>query len=699
MSLKYLTNLNLTLNELQNAVLQKVADYTAITNTKKGHIVYDTTLNKGFLNVTGGSGSSAWVEITDVAKDGTLTLAVGSAAASGTAIEIGTGTGFSANSDSNSTYEIKVGPALTAFASAAGNGTNGLVKKTGVDTFVIDTNTYLTEETDTLQDVTGRGASTSNAVTFSGGLTSSGETTVGGTGIVYNGSSSGSTTVKASANAGNNTVTIPSASGTMALTSDISDGSLSVSIGSPAASGTALQWGTSNGFSANASGSSDYDLQVGPSLSALASFMNSGVSGLIKRTGVDTFDIDTNTYLTEETDTLESITARGASTSTAVTFNGGISLGNQKITSLADPTDSQDAATKGYVDAVKSGLDIKESVRVISTSNITLSGLQTIDGVSLAAGDRVLVAGQTAGANNGIYVVASGAWSRAEDANSNEKVSAGMFTFVSEGTVHGDSGWVLTTNDTIIVGTTALAFTQFSGAGQISAGDGLSKSGNVLNVVGTADRITVTSDAVDIASTYEGQTSITTVGTISTGTWNGDNIGLAYGGTGASLTANQGGIVYSGSSSLAIVAPGTSGQLLTSGGTGAPTWTTPSDLTVGKASNLVGGSANEIAIQSSSDSTTFVAAPSVSGQVLTYDGSSVAWAAPTVNKFTTNVGNGSGTSFTYSHGLGTVDVTSSLYSVATGELVFADITVTSSQVTVSFGSAPASGEYRLVVIG
>ena len=93
-----------------------------------------------------------------------------------------------------------------------------------------------------------------------------------------------------------------------------------------------------------------------------------------------------------------------------------------------------------------------------------------------------------------------------------------MFTFVSEGTVNADSGWVLTTNDAITLGTTGLTFAQFSGAGQITAGDGLTKSGNTINAVGTSDRITVNADSIDIASTYVGQTSITTLGTIATGT-------------------------------------------------------------------------------------------------------------------------------------------------------------------------------------
>lgn len=109
--------------------------------------------------------------------------------------------------------------------------------------------------------------------------------------------------------------------------------------------------------------------------------------------------------------------------------------------------------------------DRKESVRVATTANITLSGTQTVDGVALSVGDRVLVKDQTAGAENGIYVVASGAWSRAPDADTSDKVTAGMFTVVTEGGVAPDTLWVLTTNDPITLGTTALAFAQLSGGG------------------------------------------------------------------------------------------------------------------------------------------------------------------------------------------------------------------------------------------
>jgi hypothetical protein len=209
-----------------------------------------------------------------------------------------------------------------------------------------------------------------------------------------------------------------------------------------------------------------------------------------------------------------------------------VSWNSHKITSLLDPTNPQDAATKNYVDNTAQGLDAKQSVKAASTANLTLSGTQTVDGIALIAGDRVLVKDQTTQPANGIYIVASGAWARALDADTwNELVSA--YTFVEQGTVNADNGYVCTVDQGGTLGTTNVTWTQFSGAGQITAGAGLTKTGNTIDAVGTANRILVNADNIDIAGTYVGQSSITTLGTIATGTWNGTTIAVAYGGTGA----------------------------------------------------------------------------------------------------------------------------------------------------------------------
>ena len=217
--------------------------------------------------------------------------------------------------------------------------------------------------------------------------------------------------------------------------------------------------------------------------------------------------------------------------------------GNAKV---ATPTDAAHIATKGYVDAARQGLDVKASVRAATTAAINLSSDlnngDVIDGVTLVTGDRVLVKNQSTASENGIYVVtAAGAASRSSDANGTAdtgELTSGTFTFVEEGTVNFDSGFVVSTNGAITVGTTGIVWTQFSGAGSFDAGDGLSKTGTTVNVNVTANRTAITADAIDIASTYVGQSSITTVGTISSGTWNGTDIAVADGGTGSSTAAD-----------------------------------------------------------------------------------------------------------------------------------------------------------------
>jgi len=181
--------------------------------------------------------------------------------------------------------------------------------------------------------------------------------------------------------------------------------------------------------------------------------------------------------------------------------DGDVSLNLQRITSLAGPSVATDAATKGYVDSTAQGLDVKTSCRVATTANITLSGTQTIDGISVVASNRVLVKNQTTASQNGIYVVAAGAWTRSDDANTGTKLNGGSFTFVEEGTTNADSGWVMTTDGTVTIDTTAINWSQFSGAGQIDAGNGLTKTGNTLNVAtANAARIVVGSDSIDLAT-------------------------------------------------------------------------------------------------------------------------------------------------------------------------------------------------------
>ena len=293
---------------------------------------------------------------------------------------------------------------------------------------------------------------------------------------------------------------------------------------------------------------------------------------------------------------------------------GTVDVNGARLTGVALPTQSTDAATKGYADALATGIDAKESVRAGTIAPITLSNTQVIDGVSLAGGDRVLVKDQADGATNGIYdVVDGGAWVRSSDFDEPYEVTSNAYCFIEEGTQNGNNGWVLTTDDTIILGTDALVWAQFSGAGQILAGDALSKIGNeldvnvaadggieivadalqlkagvagagstysagVIDVVGTADRITVNADSLDIAATYVGQATITTLGTVTTGTWNADTIAVADGGTGLVAITARALLVGNGTSAATILAgAGTDSSFLTQDATGNPSWTNEID--------------------------------------------------------------------------------------------------------------------------
>ena len=205
-------------------------------------------------------------------------------------------------------------------------------------------------------------------------------------------------------------------------------------------------------------------------------------------------------------------------------------------TIAATPVNPLDITNKAYVDAVAQGLDIKASVVASTTANITLSGTQTVDGIALVADDRCLVKNQTAAAENGIYVVAAGAWARSTDMNTWAQVP-GAFTFIETGTTLADTGWVCTSNAGGTLGVTAINFTQFSGGASYTAGTGLTLVGSVFSLT--------------------------------------NPVAINLGGTAGTATPTAGAVPYGTGTAYAFTAAGTTGQVLTSATAGAPTWSTP----------------------------------------------------------------------------------------------------------------------------
>ena len=243
-------------------------------------------------------------------------------------------------------------------------------------------------------------------------------------------------------------------------------------------------------------------------------------------------------------------TLSGSTLASGVTASSLTSLGT--IASLVvtagtistTPSASTDIANKTYVDTVAQGLDTKASVVAATTVDITLSGAQTIDGISVVAADRVLVKNQTLSQNNGLYLCASGAWTRTTDMNTWAQVP-GAYVFVEDGTTQADTGWVCTSNAGGTLGTTAITWAQFSGAGS------------------------------GVSSITFGTTGLTPATTTTGAVTVGGTLTIANGGTNGTATPTSNGIVYGTGTTIAYTAAGTTGQVLTATTSGAPTWASP----------------------------------------------------------------------------------------------------------------------------
>ena len=240
-------------------------------------------------------------------------------------------------------------------------------------------------------------------------------------------------------------------------------------------------------------------------------------------------------------------TLSGATLASGVTASSLTSLGT--ITSLVvtagtiatTPSAATDIANKSYVDTVAQGLDTKASVVAGTTANITLSGAQTIDGISVVATDRVLVKNQTAPAENGIYVASATAWARASDMSTWTQVP-GAYVFIETGTTLADTGWVCTSDAGGTINVTAMTWSQFSGAGS------------------------------GVSSITFGTTGLTPATTTTGAVTVGGTLAIANGGTNSTATATAGGSAYGTGTAFAFTAAGTAGQVLTSAGASPPVW-------------------------------------------------------------------------------------------------------------------------------
>lgn len=323
----------------------------------------------------------------------------------------------------------------------------------------------------------------------------------------------------------------------------------------------------------------------------------------------------------------------------SVLMTGNFDLNSNKIINLATPTLSTDAATKQYVDDNSQGLVTKDSVRVATTANINLAvgGLLTIDTIVVVAGDRVLVKDQTNAVQNGIYVAASGGWSRAADADTGAELTNAYF-FVEEGSSNANSGFVQK-EDTPTVGTDDITFTVFSKSTDFQAGNGLTRTGTTFDIVAaSSDRIAVNADNIDLATTGVSagdytKVTVDTYGRVTTGaTASADDI--TDGSTNQFFTASRARAAIIGAASTITSSNLTANRALVSTSQGKVGVSTVTSTELGYLSGVTSSIQTQLSGKQSSDPTltTIASLSPVTDQMIYFSGADVA-AATSITSF------------------------------------------------------------------
>lgn len=755
MARKFFVPIDLTNNELQNALLQNVATASLPSTNRAGQILYDSTVNLPAWNNASGfqyiyKMVSANTPTTAVLRDssgnfsaGTITASLSGTASLAISMSGGSAGGLPYQTAPGSTSFLGIGTANLALISNGSVPTWGQVSLTAGVTGTLPIANGGTGLTSTSQNfvfigpTSGAGAPTWRAL-VAGDIPSlsatylslSGGTLTGGllgttgnfsgsmTASSFTGAGTGLTGTAASLNIGGNAATATLASSaTVAANATVLSTARSFSItGKATASGVSF-----DGSGAVALNVTALSVAVGDISLTSGYFLigAAGVGSAVAKTAIP----------------LSGFGAAGAD----------LALGGFKITGMADPTQPQDAATKAYVDATAQGLSVKAACNYATTAalpsctysggGLTLTassnGALTVDSAGLTSGNvgnRILVKNQVAGQQNGLYVVTQAGDSgtpfiltRASDFNTSAKILTGSFAFIEFGTLNANTGWSLTTPPTIVMDTTSLTFAQFSGAGTYSSGNGIVLVGTQFHfatsspyVVGdmyyansTNSLATLTAVATGNALISGGTGTAPSWGKISLTAHVSGTLPIGSGGTNAT-TITPNGVAYGGASAYAFTGVGTPAQILMANSSNVPTFVTVSgDITLTSAgvsaigankvlySMIQGVAATSIIGNPTASSATPQAiSASADGQVLRQSGTTLSWGAITLsnaNSVTGTLGAANGGTGQSSYSIGDI-----LYASGASALSrLAAVAVGSALISAGTGTAPAWGKIDL----